>query len=116
MAKPYESRLIPFGDTVLIRVPESTGGTILTVVKDEEGKTQTVRGKPAPTCRGVVVSVGPGEWESGVFVKPDERLRAGCTVLFDPGAKLQFGTIPEFKEEQLWFLSAKAVLFIEQPK
>lgn len=75
-----------------------------------------MRGKPAPTCRGVVVAIGPGEWENGVFVKPDERIKIGSTVLFDPGAKLQFSSIPEFKEEHLWFLSAKAVLFIERPK
>ncbi len=69
--------------------------------------------KQAPRWKGIVVDIGPGCWEFGVFVKPDERIKVGSTVLFDPSQALQPEDVAEWKDEQLFFLPQSAIVFIE---
>lgn len=83
---------------------------------DELGNvTGATKKKPAPRWRGIVVDFGPGCWEFGVFVKPDERMKVGSAVLFDPNQALQPADVAEWKEENLFFLPQSAIVFIENP-
>lgn len=117
MGKLYSSRLIPLLDTVLVRKVGSVPAKLavprlLIAEKSDKGNIEVTEG-PQAKSRAIVVAVGPGEERNGVWVKPDERIKPGATILADARTYIQFSDVPEWKEEGLWFISAAHILFIE---
>ena len=117
MAKPYSSRIVPLGELVLVRKTVAQKTTLAVAERGEDGKmiVSSAGGTTAKSI-GIVVEVGPGSYEAGTFVKVDERIKAGSTVMFPAEASFYPKDIPEMAEEGLWLVPASAILAVILPE
>lgn len=122
MAKPFSSRIAPCTHTLLVRKKELAKSTVLgpkalVQVGVDPGTGEQVVTELGATRHSMstVVAVGPGEWDSGVFVEPDPRLKPGVEVMHNPQACFRFKDIPEMAEEGLYFMPWDQVIAILEP-
>jgi len=109
MAKPFASRVVPFGEWVLVRRPQEEGGRILVACTDDDGKQVITKGAPLKKCVGIVAAVGPGERdERGAIVPHHPNLTPGATVVF--ADKAAFQPLPEMKEDGLYFVPCSMII------
>lgn len=119
--KTYSSRLAPMRDVLLVqnkaRIPEKVIGPkgLVEVGTDPTSGKKVVRKPGVRYSEATIIEVGPGHWENGVFIKPDERLKPGVRVLSDGAAFIQFSDVPEMIDEGLFFLSWENVIAIVEP-
>ena len=91
-----QERLHPLGEWVLCRQVERKSNIL------------RINGDALPTyTHAEVVSHGPGEYQSGVFVKVAECLKPGTIVVVPGNHCIQF---PDWKEERLFTCPASSII------
>lgn len=68
------------------------------------------------SSRATVIEAGPGEWENGVLVPPDPRLRPGVSILANGAHFMRLSDIKEMEDENLAFIPASMIVFVLAPE
>lgn len=107
--KPYESRVSPIGEWVLVRRTGRKTSISVPIGRGQFGS------KMIDESRAVVVAIGPGEYlKDGTFVKPDEQIQVGKTIVAMPETFIAPPGIDEIRDEHLAFVPASMIMYVER--
>lgn len=113
----FANRIVPRGEWVLVRKLEQgpvKGPRVLVAEKNEGGAIEVSEG-PTRKHQGIVVAVGPGDYQHGALV-PISDIAPGMTVVFADKTCFQVPDFPEMKEEGLFFVPASMIICLVRPQ